>query len=289
MTIYQNPNPVSDEEIAKLYLKASDDVPSQSLDSAILAAAHKAVQSKPKASKPQPKRYFLQRWQLPMSIAATVVMSFSLVTFMQHEKPDLVLPSSESQPASTVADASTAAKTSRSNNELVVAPSTSVQTLPEATEQTVHDKTDAEAISNVEKLDKKTVGKGADKVAEPTQSSRAEPFADEVAVQASPKAAAPTEAASEMAVAATAPIESKAETDAANNGATLKEKNVLAKKPSSNSAVAINDENSPENWLKNIENLRKQGELDAVRKNLKAFKLRYPDYTLPKDLIEFSE
>ena len=80
-----------------------------------------------------------------------------------------------------------------------------------------------------------------------------------------------------------------AEADAANNGATLKEKNVLAKKPSSNSAVAINDENSPENWLKNIENLRKQGELDAVRKNLKAFKLRYPDYTLPKDLIEISE
>ena len=48
-------------------------------------------------------------------------------------------------------------------------------------------------------------------------------------------------------------------------------------------------EDSPELWLKNIGDLRQKGELDAAHKSLDTFKLRYPDYKLPKDLMEFEK
>ena len=39
----------------------------------------------------------------------------------------------------------------------------------------------------------------------------------------------------------------------------------------------------PEAWLKRIKQLRQSGKLEEAKKELAAFKKRYPDYSVPKD------
>ena len=40
----------------------------------------------------------------------------------------------------------------------------------------------------------------------------------------------------------------------------------------------------PEDWLIRIQRLKQQGKLDEARKELAAFKKRYPDYRIPEAL-----
>ena len=87
----------SDEALVALYKEAlNHDAPSLELDNAILAAAHKAVDAKPLAI--NQKRSFTRRWQLPMSIAATVVISASLVLLTPRENPALMPPTMHAAP-----------------------------------------------------------------------------------------------------------------------------------------------------------------------------------------------
>ena len=320
MTTSQKQAPLNDEEIAKLYVEASRDMPSQSLDSAILASAHKAVQAKPTLA--SSKRSWAQRWQLPMGIAATVVLSASLTSVMMHEKPEVMTQPTIISSNNSAAPAQTAAPaTAQVQAQSPISASSTTESDHASEASTVSPNATASEAPLGGLLDKAMPQKKiAENKAAPQQASMpksdskpvevAKPFTDEDAEHAPLKAAAPAapmsqtievpegpQADSETAMATTAPIESKAEADAeviagagaANNGATTEEKVVLARKPSNNSAIAENDENLPENWLKNIEDLRNKGELDAARKSLKAFKLRYPDYVLPKQLIEFGK
>ena len=90
-----------DAHLALLMQAAGDEAPPLALDAAILAAARRAVQAGPRPvaqtagagggepgvaapAMPRAKR----NWYLPVSIAAVVVMSASLVTIVHHEKGD---------------------------------------------------------------------------------------------------------------------------------------------------------------------------------------------------------
>jgi hypothetical protein len=71
---------------------ASDEQPSESLDQSILAAAHKAVDSKPKTTRTRveksPKVKKTRTWHVPLSLAASTVLVVSLVV-NQGEEPVL--------------------------------------------------------------------------------------------------------------------------------------------------------------------------------------------------------
>lgn len=69
-----------DPALDRLYREAGGEDPPAHLDAVILAAAHRAVGAGPRA-----RPSVLRRWQLPMSIAAIVVLSVSLVTLVQEE------------------------------------------------------------------------------------------------------------------------------------------------------------------------------------------------------------
>lgn len=43
---------------------------------------------------------------------------------------------------------------------------------------------------------------------------------------------------------------------------------------------------SPENWLVRIKKLKREGKFEEAKKNLAAFKERYPDYPVPVDVLE---
>jgi len=77
-----------DAKLAALYRTAALDEPRPALDDAIRAAARRAVASKPRvAGLP-----FSRSWRVPLSIAAVVLLSVSLVTVMREEAPEVGLP-----------------------------------------------------------------------------------------------------------------------------------------------------------------------------------------------------
>jgi hypothetical protein len=77
----------ADQELAAVYRSAPRDEPQPSIDEAIRAAARREVRSRPR-----PSGAPFGGWRVPMSIAAVVVLSVSLVTLMREEAPELEQP-----------------------------------------------------------------------------------------------------------------------------------------------------------------------------------------------------
>ena len=303
-------NEFNDEEIAKLYQQVSNtDAPSSSLDAAILAAAHKAVDAKPSLLKParsMAKRNWAQRWQLPMGIAATVVLSASLTIVMMYEKPEVItqpMVISANDSASTVEMATPA--TAQTQSPISANNPTESEQASEAS--TVSPSTTASEAPLGESLDKAMPQKKiVENRAAPQQASIpksdykpaqiVKPFADEIApvAAAQPSASsAPSPTASpELAAAAPAAAnETKEIATEQIKSVAARKQNKSIKTETADAAVAqqVLAELSPEAWLDDINELRKTGKLDAAKQSLKAFKARYPDYTLPKELLEFGE
>ncbi len=77
-----------DAKLTAVYRAAAQDAPPPALDAAILAAARREV-----GARPRPAGFsFARAWRGPLSVAAVVVVSVSLVILMREEAPDLVAP-----------------------------------------------------------------------------------------------------------------------------------------------------------------------------------------------------
>jgi hypothetical protein len=74
-----------DARLDRLYRGTGSEGPPARLDAAILAAAHREV-----GARPRPLSSTLRRWRVPVSIAAVVVLSVSLVTLVQEEEIDRI-------------------------------------------------------------------------------------------------------------------------------------------------------------------------------------------------------
>lgn len=283
MTTPKSPNESpSDEALAALYKEAlNHDAPSLELDNAILAAAHKAAGAKPQAT--NPKRSFTRRWQLPMSIAATVIISASLVLLTPHENPSLLPPTMHNAP---------------------VAPPIAASSAP------------VESVA-IEAKTKLAINETQDKktqiIVRQNEPVNAKPFSDSpeptlaaVAATAETPAVEDPSQLAQSDQAAAAPAASQTETSARKMARAIPDEKVLgdSEMASSHDQTKIGTlkkedtdikvrekllEDSPESWLKNIDDLRQKGELESAHKSLKSFKLRYPDYKLPKDLMEFEK
>ena len=87
-------NAERDSGLDRLYRATGREEPPARLDAAILAAAHREVGARPRT---QP--HALSRWQVPVSIAAVVVLSVSLVTVVREEGGEQLLQAPVSAPA----------------------------------------------------------------------------------------------------------------------------------------------------------------------------------------------
>lgn len=77
-----------DPRLDRLYREAPREEPPARLDAAILAAAHREV-----GARPRPLSARLRAWRVPVSIAAVVMLSVSLVTLVRKEGADQLDPS----------------------------------------------------------------------------------------------------------------------------------------------------------------------------------------------------
>jgi hypothetical protein len=84
-----------DDRIKELYMQSATEQPPAHLDDAILAASRKAVSAKcPRAPSrllrsltlPRPAAPFSGRWQLPVSLAAVLIVAVLLVPLLQEEQ-----------------------------------------------------------------------------------------------------------------------------------------------------------------------------------------------------------
>ena len=84
-----------DSRLTAMYRAAGEDAPPAALDAAILAAARREA-----GARPRPAGYaFGSSWRVPVSIAAVLVLSVSLVTLMREEAPELTQPPRAGPPA----------------------------------------------------------------------------------------------------------------------------------------------------------------------------------------------
>ncbi len=81
----ETPRTDRDEQLSALYRAASPEAPPLVIDEAIRAAARRAV-----GARPQPAgASFVRKWQMPLSIAAVLVLCVSLITVMRDEGSEL--------------------------------------------------------------------------------------------------------------------------------------------------------------------------------------------------------
>ncbi len=109
-------NPERDARINALWREHSTQLPSAALDAAILAAAHRAVDSQPMGSVPQdgdgnarniatPVRAATrpQRWWMPLAAAATIgAIAIGVLQTVPQEQPDMAPAATITRPAPTL-------------------------------------------------------------------------------------------------------------------------------------------------------------------------------------------
>lgn len=242
------------------------DGPDEAVDRAVLARARATVLQPPVA---EPRYHRAPRWTLPIALAATVLLSFTLV--MQMDSRDVVAQrtAERADDATRAADADLPAGVAESamqaDAEILIEPPAEAAPMASAP---------------------------APVLSEPARSA---PVASATAVRAAseprpappPPAPAPAPppiaaAAPRVSAQASAPTGASAESMAA--GALRRE--AMDERVVARSADATE---SPEAWLARIEALRSGGDLTAARRELEAFRRQYPDTELPPALRSLLE
>lgn len=261
---HQNPSE-HDPAISALYRKADDLAPPFPLDEAILATAHHAARQR------------RQRWVLPLSTAAVVMLSVTVLMNM-HDEWDFSRELADNAPTSQPS------------------PSASSHTERQLAEKTesASDNAPRQLAREEDSVDSAPAEMRAQKPAPATP-----PTVEAKARIASPPAMANAPSSEQPQQAARLKAESDstlAFTDALSDlsGAVEQEADYKRKSAASPQnterpqattiAPAEQEVLEPKPWLEKIRKLLKATKKDDARKELEAFKKRYPDYKLPADL-----
>jgi hypothetical protein len=268
-----NPQPPSrelaDPALSRLYRDAAEDVPSPSLDATILAAARAAVAPRAPANRP-----WWQRLSLPVSVAATVLMTVMLSLTMQHNPPEVAdiaapRPAPASPAEKTKAEPTeppAAAKAMREAPVPVLQPPAAPALHTEKKARPAAPAPQARDTPSSPALEAQVVSPA------PTPLPAAKAEKGEVSESAKKLERLDSEesrASADRAV----PARGRAATEAAAPAAVV---------PSAGAAAPQAQRETA--WLEEIRALRRQGQHEAAARRLVEFRKTYPDYPLPDDL-----
>jgi len=267
-----------DPRVSAGYQALGGESPPEALDAAILAASRRAVGAGPRRSR-------LRRWALPVSIAAVVVLTMSIVVRIELERPDLematpvpVTPQVLEEKAAQRADKKEAdAALTKHKSQLRAQPKT--QGLEAAPAPA------APATLELERLRRErqaTPARAAEKPAAPARQFVPEPPAARAPAPAESSAPSASGAARAPAGASEAPA-ARLSSEAAGAGRTANQAVVEDRAKASADTIGKRDE-APREWLERIARLRREGRIKEADESLAAFRKRYPDYEIPKEL-----
>jgi hypothetical protein len=235
--------------------------PSSALDAAILAAAHRAVESRPQAVPPahRPKR-FVAHWRVPLSMAASFLVGVLVVMLFVATRPEPEMPILAQAPQMPQA-----LPVPERPQLLQISPPAQAEAMEAHKAPAI---AGAPAPSRLATRSPRAAAK--EQMAEMSQPPESFALEGRMAeMRQSPESAA---FVAEDAQAAT--------TESRVVGMeSVKEMNavpVMQKMPPK--------WQKPQDWLEEIEKLRREGKIEEARKSLAEFRKHYPDHELPKAL-----
>ena len=267
-----------DDDISRRYRELPREEPPRHLDDAILAAARRAVHTRPAPLVVPSGR---QRWYFPLAAAAIIVLAVAVTVHVERERPSEEFVSTPSAPAAAAPAAPAVEPSARemTRNETAAQPE---KPKPERRRKAESDDSrqlrDQAAVAPPPELQK------APEPAPPSAVPPPAPTQDAVGsiAQSSGMIAESTQAPTPAPAPAPAP---RAKPGERVKAATSAERRFDegARAASSLSAFALQ---SPEQWLQGIADLRKQGRHEEADRELAEFRKRHPDYRIPPTMRE---
>lgn len=258
-----------DPRIERFYREAARDEPPARIDAAILAAARREA-----GAGPRPLAQKFSRWHLPVSIAAVVMVSVSVVILMQeeeskrdHEPVIPAIPAPAAKPAAPPAP----------------------RTPPEAAKETVQRGLESPASPRRPSRDDREAA-AVGRAAAPAGKPAPQPFVAEPS-PANEERAAPSAADAAKAgtmesapAAASQPQATRLRAEARRSapvGGAMAMKSAEQDRPPAWQGF---EKELPEKWLAEIEKLKALGHEVEAQEMLSEFKRRFPEHPLPPGL-----
>lgn len=255
-----------DNELSRIYREGAWPEPRRQLDEAILEASRRAARARRSAS-------FVWRWGPRFALAATVVLTFSLLLRMSQEMPgEKIVPT----PPAAARRAPQAAPPARPAEE---PKSPAEEAKPEQAPQSAPVQQYAPVPAQAAPPPAPVASALALKKEAPA-ATRADQIQRQADLQqrsreaAQPREQIQTETAPTSAPTPAVPAPGAS---AASSGSVS---NQLIGLRGSSALV----ERSPQTWLEDVRKLKAQGRSEDVQRELAEFRKRYPDYRLPDDL-----
>jgi resuscitation-promoting factor RpfA len=292
----------ADPNLSRLYRAGAQEEPPPWLDASIVAAADEAGAR----SRRVPRRLIASRWGLPLALAAVLTLSVSLVIVMRDEPgvlgPDAVpsaqtdalstaVPPRASVPAAPAADAARRAESAAPAQVPQAMAEVNVGQLEKKNVQPAPDRQAKQPLSDVDLGRARLEAERSAAVPEAVSKSVA-PMPAPAVVQAP----AATVAEERSAVVAVQP---KAESAQASGAMAAREQNkrlavgAVARDQAPTAASAEkpraadgrpDDSSDPEQWLRWIARLRREGREAEARASLEEFRKRFPTHPVPEAL-----
>lgn len=283
--IFRDEGTERDAKLAALYRTAAREEPPPALDDAIRAAARRAVGSRPQ----RVITPFIRSWRVPLSIAAVMVLTVSLVTVMREEAPETMW-SPGGLPGE--ADHKRAGPAADAGESATAVPKT---LLPHA------QRSDSVGLRPPAQAGSSGIGLRDNRVApDPAAESRKNMAAAEAMIRTPAPASLPATIPA-PAAGATAEGKVQSKSELASADAALRETSRARAKaapavppsalpPASSMAGATQPraDLAPDKWLERIEDLRGQGKFEEARTSLAEFRKRFPDYELPASFKDWA-
>lgn len=291
-----------DAGLTALYRAAAREEPPAALDDTIRAAARRAVSSRPqRVSSP-----FVRSWRVPLSIAAVMLLTVSLVTVMREEAPEIMLPPGGERtlgetnhmragPAADAGESVTAVPKSlvpraqRSDSVGLKPPAQTGSSgiglrddrvSPDPAPRSRNDMAAAGRMET-DAPDAPALAKRATPEASPgtvgTRENKDAVPAEKLRQSAKKEALPPPARAAEAVTRTPAPVPAPAMAPALAAGAAAEGKVEAG-------GIHPRTDLPPDQWLARIDELRRQGKLEEAKTSLAEFRKRYPDYALPASL-----
>lgn len=266
-----------DPQLSDLYRAAPAENPPERLDAAIQAAARRAVGARPRAAGGS----LLRAWRVPLSIAAVLVMSVSMVTLtVRHQGGQLIQPPLPAAAPALSSEATTAPAATGGADTAGKAAAT-----PAAQSTVVGGSRKSAVADGVEPA--RPSGAAASRSQEAPVASASAPPPQVLVPSATPAAPAESRvAATQEEQAGGAPsraLVNKASPAAAAEAARV-EGQAMRRERAAAALVRELETQPPEKWLDKILGLRQQGRAGEAHELLVEFRKRYPNHPVPSSL-----
>jgi len=256
-------NDPHDNDLSRIYKEGAWPEPSRQIDEAILSASRRAARA---------RHPLVWRWAPPLALAATVVLTFTLVLRVYEERPgeriaSPALPVAPSLPGAEKR-APPAAKEEKSAAPLRAASEQSAPVSTPAAPPLALKKQAPEAARG-----DRAQGGLEQRVREAAPAAQGRRSETQIQPLSAPlhSSEPPSPVTPQPAAATSAPVVSGgAANDAATGGIVIRRSD--------------SPERTPQTWLDDIRKLKAQGRTEEAERELAQFRKRYPDYPLPDDL-----